>query len=265
MRLKISHSTRYEFKEPVRYGLQQLRKTPKSTHGQQVKKWSTEIVGGVRELAFEDFHNNAIELVRFGGLAETLEITSTGEVELRETHGVVGRHLGPAPLWLYQRQTPRTKPGPGIRALVKEVATGQDLDRLHGLMHAVKAAVAYETGTSQADWTAEDALEAGRGVCQDHAHVFISAARELGFPARYVSGYLMLEDRVEQGAMHAWGEAHVDGLGWVGFDPANGMSPDAKYVRVATGLDYAEAAPVTGTQVGGGGEKLSVSISVELI
>ena len=265
MRLKISHSTRYSFEDPVRYGLQQLRKTPKSTHGQRVSHWETEITGGRKELAFEDFHNNRVELVSFGGTEGTLEIASTGEVELGENHGVVGRHLGPAPLWLYLRQTPRTKPGAGIRALVKEAATGPDLDRLHALMQAVTAAVAYETGTSQADWTAEDALEAGRGVCQDHAHVFISAARELGFPARYVSGYLMLEDRVEQDAMHAWGEVHVDALGWVGFDPANGISPDAKYVRVATGLDYGEAAPVTGTQVGGGGETLAVSITVERI
>ena len=262
MRLKISHSTRYSFEDPVRYGLQQLRKTPKSTHGQRVSHWETEITGGRKELAFEDFHNNRVELVSFGGTEDTLEIASTGEVELGENHGVVGRHLGPAPLWLYLRQTPRTKPGAGIKALLRDLAPGQELDRLHALMHAVKAAVAYETGASEADWTAEDALAAGRGVCQDHTHVFISAARELGFPARYVSGYLMLEDRIDQEAMHAWAEAHVDNLGWVGFDPANGISPDARYVRVATGLDYAEAAPVTGTQVGGAGEVLSVRISV---
>ncbi len=262
MRLKINHNTRYTFDHPVRFGLQQLRKTPKSTHRQQVLNWSTRVEGGRKELTFEDFHHNTVELLSFGGDAETLDVISAGEVELTEAHGVVGRHLGPAPLWLYLRQTGRTRPGPGVRALIRDVAGPAGVDQLHGLMDAVHGAVAYEIGASHPDWGAEEALAEGRGVCQDHAHVFIAAARELGYPARYVSGYLMLQAQVEQDAMHAWAEAHVDHLGWVGFDPANGISPDVKYVRVATGLDYAEAAPVTGTQIGGAGETLSVSIDV---
>lgn len=262
MRLTINHTTRYAFDRPVRFGLQQLRKTPKSTHGQTVLGWSTRVEGGRKELTFEDFHNNTVELLSFGGDAEALEIISAGEVELAETHGVIGRHLGPAPLWLYLRQTARTRPGAGVRELLRDVVGPQGVDQLHGLMAAVHAAVAYEIGASHSDWGAEEALAEGRGVCQDHAHVFVAAARELGYPARYVSGYLMLEDRVEQKAMHAWAEAHVDALGWIGFDPANGISPDMKYVRVATGLDYTEAAPVTGTQVGGEGETLSVAIDV---
>ena len=84
----------------------------------------------------------------------------------------------------------------------------------------------------------------------------------MGFPARYVSGYLMLNDRVDQAAMHAWAEAHVDGLGWVGFDVSNSISPDVRYVRVATGLDYNDAAPVIGTRIGGSGEELDVQIEV---
>jgi len=84
----------------------------------------------------------------------------------------------------------------------------------------------------------------------------------MGWPARYVSGYLMLDDRVEQEAMHAWAEAHVAGLGWVGFDVANAIAPDRRYVRVATGLDYSEAAPVTGMRIGGIGEVLTVQIGV---
>ena len=262
MRLKITHTTRYAFDHPVRFGLQQLRKTPKSTHGQTVLGWSTRVEGGRKELTFDDFHHNTVELLSFGGDAGALEVISAGEVELAETHGVVGRHLGPAPLWLYLRQTARTRLGAGVRALLREVESEPGVDQLHELMAAVHAAVAYEVGASHPDWGAEEALADGRGVCQDHAHVFIAAARELGYPARYVSGYLMLRDRVEQEAMHAWAEAHVDALGWVGFDPANGISPDRNYVRVATGLDYAEAAPVTGTQIGGAGETLSVAIDV---
>jgi transglutaminase-like putative cysteine protease len=133
---------------------------------------------------------------------------------------------------------------------------------LHALSSVIRETVAYEVGASEADWSAEDALAAGKGVCQDHTHIFLSCARALGYPARYVSGYLMLNDRIVQDAMHAWAEAHIDGLGWVGFDVSNGISPDTRYVRVASGLDYADAAPVSGTRIGGNTETLSVAIDV---
>jgi transglutaminase-like putative cysteine protease len=94
--------------------------------------------------------------------------------------------------------------------------------------------------------TAEAALTAGRGVCQDQAHVFIAGARALGIPARYVSGYLLIDGREEQEAGHGWAEGFVDGLGWIGFDIANEICPDDRYVRVASGRDYRDAAPVKG-------------------
>jgi len=263
MQLKIKHITTYQFDDPVAYGLQQLRKTPKSTRGQTVTGWQTTVEGGAKEVGFDDHHNNVVELISFDRDATEIVITSEGVVEIDDTAGVLGKHKGPAPLWLYQRSTPLTHAGPHVRALAREVrATADALDRLHALMAAIRDTVTYEVGVSHADWTAERALEEGHGVCQDHSHVFCAAARELGHPARYVSGYLMLDDRVAQEAMHAWAEAHVDGLGWVGFDISNGISPDTRYVRVATGLDYSDAAPVTGTRVGGAGERLTVTLDV---
>ena len=263
MRLKIYHETRYRFEAPVTYGLQQLRKTPKTSHQQWVMAWETDVSGGVKELSFDDYHHNVTELISFDKGVTELVITSKGEVELSDSHGVVGRHRGPAPLWLYQRETERTRARSGVRGLLRQIEGDTPLEQLHSLMAVVHASVEYEIGASQPDWSAEHAIEAGRGVCQDHAHVFIACARELGLPARYVSGYLMMNDRVTQDAMHAWAEAHVDGLGWVGFDVANGISPDTRYVRVATGLDYSDAAPVSGTRIGGSGEALDVRIEVQ--
>ena len=121
----------------------------------------------------------------------------------------------------------------------------------------------YATGTTGVRTTAEQALEAATGVCQDHSHIFIAAARMTGIPARYVSGYLMMNDRIDQEATHAWAEAHVDGLGWVGFDVSNGISPDTRYVRVATGRDYRDAAPITGISYGAATEDLNVVVAVE--
>lgn len=85
----------------------------------------------------------------------------------------------------------------------------------------------------------------------------------MGFPARYVSGYLMMDDRIDQDATHAWAEAHISGIGWIGFDVSNCISPDERYIRVATGLDYKEAAPISGMRIGSSEETMSVSLQVQ--
>ena len=262
MLLKIRHQTSYRFATPSHYGLQQVRKTPKAGHGQTVVSWQTTIEGAHKQLEFNDQHRNHVELFSFVKRTERLVITCEGEVDVSDTSGVVGAHIGATPLWLYRRQTPTTKAGAGVRALVRSVEGETELARLHALMVLLRDAVRYEIGVTQTGWDAEQVLTEGRGVCQDHSHVFISAAREMGLPARYVSGYLRMNGLEEQEAMHAWAEVHLPSLGWVGFDVSNGISPDARYVRVATGLDYTEAAPVIGTRYGGAEEVLDVSIQV---
>lgn len=267
MRLSVRHRTVYHYERPLSYGLQELRLTPKSRPGQTVLRWQTRIEGGTREADFDDQHMNHVTLLSFAGEGHEIVVTSEGEVETEDTHGVVGRHQGFAPLWLFLRQTELTRAGPLVRRLARGIppATPEDqIARLHDVSVRITAQVAYTTGRTGAGTTAETALEQGHGVCQDHAHIFISVARTLGVPARYVSGYLMLNDRVDQEASHAWAEAHVEGLGWVGFDVSNGISPDARYIRVATGLDYREAAPVSGLRFGDHGEEsLAVAIQVQ--
>ncbi|WP_081536150.1 transglutaminase family protein [Rhodovulum sp. P5] len=262
MRLKITHTTRYIFDDPVIYGLQQLRKTPKNSHQQTVLYWTTVVEGGRKEVTFEDHHNNTVDLISFEKEVTELVVQCTGEVQLEDTNGVVGLHRGPAPLWLFRRATKRTKPGQGCRGIVRLVEGEGELDRLHALSGIILEKVPYKVGVSHAGWTAEEAVAEGAGVCQDHAHIFVACAREMGIPARYVSGYLMMDGLTQQEASHAWAEAYVEGLGWVGFDVSNEICPDERYVRVATGLDYDEAAPVRGSRQGGSGEALSVQIEV---
>ena len=262
MHLHIKHVTRYSFSGPVTYGLQQLRKTPKTSRSQHVLNWTTSVENGRKEVEFHDHHNNAVELISFERDTTELTVSSEGEVALEDVQGVLGRHLGPAPLWLYEQTTRRTEAKSGVRALARKVTLKDPLDQMHQLSQTIRDTVAYEVGTSHPGWSAEDAIDNGSGVCQDHTHIFIACARAMGVPARYVSGYLMLDDRTAQEAMHAWAEAHVDGLGWVGFDISNGISPDTRYVRVATGLDYSDAAPISGSRIGGTEEQLEVAIDV---
>jgi len=264
VRIAISHTTHYEFPAPVMHGLQRLRLMPKTTHGQRVLDWTMTLDGARDEADYEDQHRNHVSLISIDSGARAVTVTIDGMVETCDNTGVVGAHAGHMPLWAFMNQTALTRPGTRLRQLV----AGLDADRsdrvstLHALSAAVREAVCYEAGHTHAMTTAEEALAAQRGVCQDHAHVFIGAARMLGVPARYVSGYLLLNDRIDQDAGHAWAEAHVEGLGWVGFDVSNGISPDEHYVRVATGCDYREAAPVTGIALGGGQAELHVRLAV---
>jgi transglutaminase-like putative cysteine protease len=135
-------------------------------------------------------------------------------------------------------------------------------------MHALLGRI-YETFTFDPDPThpATSAVEAfalKRGVCQDYAHVFLAAARHLRVPARYVGGYFLRADgEVMQEAGHAWAETFIPDLGWVAFDPANGISATDAHVRVAVGLDYLGAAPIRGVRIGGAGETLAVTVHVD--
>ncbi len=167
------------------------------------------------------------------------------------------------PLWFYLRPTELTEPGDRVRAVSAEVADEPDpVTRLHALSARITDQVPYRLGGTEPSTPAEEALAASHGVCQDHAQIFVAAARLFGVPARYVSGYLLVDDGESATAGHAWAEAHVDGLGWVGFDVSNGISPDERYVRVAVGRDYREAAPLVGTRYGSGGESLEVRLDV---
>lgn len=264
MQLSIRHRTAYRFDAPRTFGLQELRLTPKSRAGQVVLRWNIAVEGGQIQARFDDQHNNQVTLISLDEGVEAVDILSEGEVETKDAAGVVGRHGGFAPLWYFMRDTERTKPGPLLRKLARSVGDdyASDIDRLHALKQLIAEAAPYRIGATDVEHSAEAALAAEGAVCQDHAHIFIATARLLGYPARYVSGYLLMSDRTEQEASHAWAEAHVQGLGWVGFDVSNGISPDDNYVRVATGLDYREAAPVSGLTYGGGDEHMDVQISV---
>jgi transglutaminase-like putative cysteine protease len=265
MRLRIEHTTRYEFSRPVTHGLQRLRLTPKSTQGQKVLEWNMRLDGARLEVEYDDHNHNRSTLISVEPGTSLVEVHCTGLVATANNHGIIGQHAGHMPLWTFTMQTALTRPGAKMRAIAARVDVPRDevLALLHCLAGLVVETVTYVPGETGVQTSGEEAASIGAGVCQDHAHIFIGLARSFGIPARYVSGYLMLTDRIQQEAGHAWAEAHVEGLGWVGFDVSNRISPDERYVRVATGRDYAEAAPVTGMSYGAGESLLQVRLAVE--
>ncbi|PUB11579.1 transglutaminase family protein [Yoonia sediminilitoris] len=264
MKLTITHTTRYCYDTPVNYGLQQVRLTPVSGPMQTVLDWNIDIVGGNSELQFADQHKNQTLLVQADQNATEVIFTASGTVDTIDTAGVLGNVYGPVPLWHFRQHTARTTPGKAIRALARDLNNSVDLlADLHALSVSILSAAPYNTTSTIAGTTAEEALQLGGGVCQDHSQIFIAAARAAGIPARYVSGYLMMDGRVDQDASHAWAEAHIDGLGWVGFDVSNGISPDERYVRIAVGRDSKEAAPISGMRLGNANESMIVSLQVQ--
>ena len=264
MRIAVDHTTHYVFSGPVLRGLQRLRLTPKGSAGQRVIDWQMEFEGAQLQAEYDDPNCNHVSLISFDSGTHEVTIRCHGIVDTNDQSGIIGRHSGHMPMWQFLEQTDLTRTGAKMRSLIAGLpGESNALATLHGLSSAIRDRVVYASGFTDSATTAEGVLAAGYGVCQDHAHVFIGAARSLNIPARYVSGYLMMDDRIEQDAGHAWAEAHVEGLGWVGFDISNGISPDSRYVRVATGRDYRDAAPITGITHGARDESMHVKLAVE--
>lgn len=265
MNLSILHKTQYDFDVPPQYGLQQIRLTPKSRPKHIVKSWEIDVIGGNIEAEYIDFNNNHTHLIRLDDGSNSLSIICKGEIFVSQNDGVLGPHNSYVPLWYFERTTPLTTAGKKLRRFIRkfEFEPDQKLCSLHKLSEQILQDVSYEVGETGIETSAEMAMTLGKGVCQDHAHIFVCCARQLGMSARYVSGYLMMDDRVIQDATHAWAEVWVDGLGWVGFDVSNQISPNEKYVRVASGLDYREAAPISGMIYGPTRESINVELRVQ--
>lgn len=263
MRLSVQHTTRYTYEEAAHYALIQLRMRPKNNPSQTVIAWQLDLSGAYHHLGFTDQYGTSVDLIELEPGANTVEIHVQGDIETSGQTGLASPDIGTLPLWCYLKSSPLTRSNPPIEQLAVSIQDDDNISRLHALAREVKDSVVYTAGVTDAKTRAEDALALGQGVCQDHSHIFLSAARHLGFPSRYVSGYLMMNDRIDQDASHAWAEVYLDGLGWVGFDISNGISPDERYVKIAHGLDYTDCSPTRGILIGAVREQLEVSIQVQ--
>lgn len=278
MRLSVQHRTSYRYEQPAEYAAQVLRMTPRAHDGMKVLSWKVTATGGGRLSAFEDGFGNASHMHTVTHVHDTVDVCVEGIVETRETDGFVRGTRECLPLDAWIRSTPLTAPSPSIERLAAHAASTAGAGRvLHRLMELVAEHVAYRKGITGVHTTAAAALEGGSGVCQDHAHVFVAAARVLGIPARYVGGYLCTEsggffatdeagsDTLPESG-HAWAEACDRSRGWMAFDPANGVVPGPNYVRTSVGLDYGTASPVRGVRRDRGGvagaETLEVDVQV---
>jgi transglutaminase-like putative cysteine protease len=266
MQIAVDHTTVYRYSERVSRSTQYLRLTPPSGVRQKVLRWELELPG--RSVSLRDAFDNLTHVLTMDSPYE--------EVRLR-AHGVV--EVGPAPEeaplpggtqlinpMVFLRSTPLTEADQSLRDFAEGIGglgAGDRLRVLEQLMARILERMPYRRGSTSVSHSAPESFALGAGVCQDHTHVFISCARLLGIPARYVSGYV--DPRGEpEAASHAWAQAWVDGR-WRSFDVSNGRPALAGHVLLAVGRDYLDACPVRGVRTGGGDESLGVTAIVKVL
>lgn len=265
MRLAVDHRTTYRFTAPQARLTQMLRLSPADTHDQSVASWHLHVDCDARMRAGRDGFGNRITMLYVEGPIDAIEIAVSGEVLTNASDGVVHGAHEPLPPALFLRTTPLTAPDAAVAAFAGEAAGGDPVARLRALNAALHRRFTLDRGRPVAGRTAAAAFAHGSASACDMAQIFITAARLLGVPARYVSGYspMCLEDAGGRPAPHGWAEAHVAGIGWIALDPCTGCGAGEAYVRVAVALDSTGAAPVAGSRLGEGEEELDVDVRVD--
>jgi len=261
MRIAVAHTTTYRSDPPAR-AIQAVRLVPPALRSQKILAWELRVEGAEAGLHYTDAFGNQVALAASHGPVAEVTITAEGVVETQDTAGVIGFPAEAAVPVVCLRETALTAADDAIRRFAVACRRDSALATLHGLLDGLHETIAYRPGTTASTTPAAAAFASGQGVCQDHAHIFIAAARALGLLARYATGYL-LTDQAQAPAHHAWAEALAPDIGWVGFDPANGQCPTDHYIRLAVRLDALEAAPVRGVRLGGAGEAMAVSVQVQ--
>jgi len=264
MRIRISHTISYAYADPARHITQILRLTPRDHDGQHVMSWRIEPNIDGRLRATQDPFGNIVHTFSADGPIAGMAIQINGLIETTDLAGIVRGMIERVPVEVFRRDTLLTTPDEALRSFATDTAHegGTPLSKMHALMDALHAQTTCVEAGQRTGIGAAAAFAAREGIPQDIAHIFMTCARHLGMPARYISGYVAETDELPHASgAHAWAEVHLDDYGWIGFDAANGVCPIDTHVRVAAGLDFADAAPVRGARKGGDGEALAVLVT----
>jgi transglutaminase-like putative cysteine protease len=269
-RFQVEHRTRFAYSAPITETVMELRLTPLDGGGQKLLDFSLEVTPRVKLPTYRDGYGNTVHHFNLLRGHRRLMVTSHSLVEVGGKEDP--RPVSPADpdglVWDFLRFRAPVTDEPGIHALAGRHRPGDPASgpavaqALDDLTLAISRDLAYDPAVTNVYSGVAEVLSLRAGVCQDFAHVFIAAARAMGVPARYVSGYIHAPgpDGVTEGASHAWAEAWVPGTGWVGFDATHPVRVGENHVRVAVGRDYRDAAPTRGVYVGTAAGEMRVSV-----
>lgn len=247
----------YEYEAPVQSLRQRLVIVPPPRHGNQhLRAYRLEVTGAkVRRRVGRDAAGNIVARLRADHVPEAIEFRLAAVLERVRDDGPTVLAAGALHSPRLLRPTMLTAADERLRAMAADIVSetastgGTDPEETaERICAAVFGAITYQYGITSVNTTAAEAVAAGRGVCQDFAHVMLALCHLVRLPARYVSGHLL-----GQGGTHAWVEVIVPRGGHaaaVAFDPCNGRRTDGGYVTVATGRDYSDVAPTSGSYTG---------------
>jgi transglutaminase-like putative cysteine protease len=280
MYYRIRHLTRFRYSEPITESIMEVRMHPRTEAMQRCLDYQLAVTPKANIHIYRDYLGNSVHHFDIPGAHSHLQLMAESVVEMKPWPPVPDRL--PASAWedldravadgdywemllpsLYCRWTPLLEKAAGEFDMVRR---DDPLSLLSDLSERMFKGFEYTPRTTRVDSPIDEALKQRKGVCQDFSHIFISLARRLGIPSRYVSGYLHHrkedQDRSDDGATHAWVECWLPGLGWTGIDPTNNLLAGERHIRTAIGRDYADVPPTRGVFKGGATTQLTVAVDV---
>lgn len=282
-RLRVRHSNRYAYDQPVTQSAHRLRLRPIHDPRQSLVSYRLSVSPSVSPIEYEDVFGNWTTRFEITEPYTELLIEAESMVELLDVDPFAFAELSNRPMfpvnwmpWELKMLTPYLAPIELPETQLTELydyamsfATRNKhdlLETLFALNLSIFREYAYVPASTSLDTTPYDVMVNKKGVCQDFANLMICIARLLNIPARYVCGYVFTgntgEARAGSDASHAWVQLYLPNIGWKGFDPTNGVLPTTDHVRVAVGRHYRDTAPITGTLYTPAAESLTIDVEV---
>ncbi|MCY4542349.1 MAG: transglutaminase family protein [Rhodobacteraceae bacterium] len=281
-RIAVHHSTVFEHGYGTSCCTMLTRLCPCDNRDQRLLSFSISTTPAATPIACDDSFGNRCHLfnicratshvhVNASSIVQTLKLPSPHELQAMTSWEELHREAGPGRFWHFLAPSKLVKPSKLLNAFIDQHGLSQKPDpfaALRGACSKLHAVLEYSPGATSVDTTASGILQAGKGVCQDFAHLMLALGRRWGVPGRYVSGYMHEHappphHSVSELASHAWAEFWFPGHGWIGFDPTNDTVVDHRFVKVATGRDYTDAAPTRGVVLGGEFGTMRVNVRME--
>lgn len=273
-RIRIVHETGYSYTTPVHESYNEVRLTPRSDNRQNVIVSRVETTPPTRSYRYTDYWGTGVTAFDLHAPHTELAVTVTSVVEtadaLAPARSATWDELAGDPVRDRYCEglefTAYLGRAPELTRAARALRRGNDpADAVLAACRWVREYLTYQAGTTGVHTSAVEAWNTRTGVCQDFAHLTLLLVREMGIPARYVSGYLLPRADTEirqtvSGESHAWIEAWTGG--WWGYDPTNDIEIGHRHVWVAVGRDYADVAPLKGIYSGGTAAALDVTVDI---
>jgi transglutaminase-like putative cysteine protease len=281
MNYTIRHVTKFAYEAPISESVMEARMQPRSDGRQHCIRFGLSTTPASHVRMYQDPEGNIVHHFSIQGKHSKLTVTAEAFVEcappppLPERLGAdawdrLDAATATGEFWDVLNPSPFAKPTELLGKLSQEMGVARNGDpasTLRRLMADLFNRFEYKPNSTRVDSPIDHALETNQGVCQDFSHIMIALVRQLGIPCRYVSGYLFQPAGPTQtldGATHAWLEAWLPGLEWVGFDPTHNCLADEHHIRVAIGRDYADVPPTRGVFKGLSSVRSELAVGVTI-